>query len=196
MHGLVLVRNHSVFLDLRFGTASQKTSGRHTLLVISRKDLSHIYIHLNGSVFGIFIDSFLFWRFDLFGKAPYKKLFVCMYVCKELNHAVTGGLKNSGRNVKKGQDHRIYLFHLSKSVPPPTGHLLSYSPQLFSDPVVYEAARLPLQCSWSLAIGLASLQVSFEKLKSNLNQTWFIDIIWEPSYVQAVKGQRSSEINL
>ena len=37
-----LVINHSVFLDLRFGTASQKTSGRHTLLVISRKDLSHI----------------------------------------------------------------------------------------------------------------------------------------------------------
>ena len=62
-----------------FGTASQKTSGRHTLLVVSRKDLSHIYIHLNDSVFGIFIDSFLFWRFDLFGKAPYKKLFVCMY---------------------------------------------------------------------------------------------------------------------
>ena len=29
--------------------------------------------------------------------------------------------------------------------------------------------------------------VSFEKLKSNLNQTWFIDIIWEPSYVHAVK---------
>ena len=82
MHGLVLVINHSVFLDLRFGTASQKTSGRHTLLVVSRKDLSHIYIHLNDSVFGIFIDSFFFlcWRFDHFGKAPYKKLFVCMYV--------------------------------------------------------------------------------------------------------------------
>ena len=77
---IVLVINHSVFLDLRFGVASQKTSGRHTLLVVSRKDLSHIYIHLNDSVFGIFIDSFLFWRFDLFGKAPYKKLFVCMYV--------------------------------------------------------------------------------------------------------------------
>ena len=29
---------------------------------------------------------------------------------------------------------------------------------------------------------------SFEKLKSDLNQTWFIDIIWEPSYVHAVKG--------
>ena len=28
---------------------------------------------------------------------------------------------------------------------------------------------------------------SFEKLKSNLNQTWFIDIICEPSYVHAVK---------
>ena len=60
MHGLVLVINHSVFVDLRFGTASQKTSGRHTLLMVSRKDLSHIYIHLNDSVFGIFIDSFSF----------------------------------------------------------------------------------------------------------------------------------------
>ena len=29
---------------------------------------------------------------------------------------------------------------------------------------------------------------SFEKLKSDLNQTWFIDIILEPSYVHAVKG--------
>ena len=28
---------------------------------------------------------------------------------------------------------------------------------------------------------------SFEKLKSDLNQTWFIDIIWEPSYVHVVK---------
>ena len=34
---------------------------------------------------------------------------------------------------------------------------------------------------------------SFEKLKFDLNQTWFIDIILEPSYVQ---GQRSSEVNL
>ena len=33
-----------------------------------------------------------------------------------------------------------------------------------------------------------------EKLKSDLNQTWFIDIIWEPSYVHEVK--RSSEVNL
>ena len=52
--------------------------------MVSKKDLSHIYIHLNDSVFGIFIDSFfLFWRFDHFGKAPYKKLFACklMYVC-------------------------------------------------------------------------------------------------------------------
>ena len=80
MHGLVLVINHSVFLDLRFGTDSQKASERHTLLVVSRKDLSHIYIHLNDSVFGMFIDSFLFWRFDHFGKAPYKKLFVYIYV--------------------------------------------------------------------------------------------------------------------
>ena len=23
----------------------------------------------------------IYWRFDHFGKAPYKKLFVCMYVC-------------------------------------------------------------------------------------------------------------------
>ena len=31
---------------------------------------------------------------------------------------------------------------------------------------------------------------SFEKLKSDLNLhvTWFIDIIWEPLYVHAVKG--------
>ena len=28
----------------------------------------------------------------------------------------------------------------------------------------------------------------FEKLKSDWNQTWFNDIIWEPSYVHAVKG--------
>ena len=27
-----------------------------------------------------------------------------------------------------------------------------------------------------------------EKLKSDWNQTWFIGIIWEPSYVRAVKG--------
>ena len=41
---------------------------------------------------------------------------------------------------------------------------------------------------------------SFEKLKSDLNQTWFIDMIWKPSYVHVVKvtnkGQRSSEVNL
>ena len=30
--------------------------------------------------------------------------------------------------------------------------------------------------------------VSFEKLKSDLNKTWFIDIICEPSYVHAIKG--------
>ena len=40
----------------------------------------------------------------------------------------------------------------------------------------------------------------FEKLKSDWNQTWVIDIIWEPSYVHAVKvihqGQRSSEVKL
>ena len=28
---------------------------------------------------------------------------------------------------------------------------------------------------------------SFEKFKSKLNQAWFIDTIWEPSYVHAVK---------
>ena len=33
--------------------------------------------------------------------------------------------------------------------------------------------------------------VSFEKLNSDLNQTWFIDIIWEPSYVHPVKGHKS-----
>ena len=31
---------------------------------------------------------------------------------------------------------------------------------------------------------------SFEKLKSDLNQTWFIDITWEPSYVHAVEGHK------
>ena len=29
---------------------------------------------------------------------------------------------------------------------------------------------------------------SLEKLKSDFNQTWFIDIICEPSYVHSVKG--------
>ena len=29
---------------------------------------------------------------------------------------------------------------------------------------------------------------SFEKLKFDLNQTWFIDKICEPSYVHPVKG--------
>ena len=28
---------------------------------------------------------------------------------------------------------------------------------------------------------------SFEKLKFDLNQTWFIDQMWEPSYVHVVK---------
>ena len=42
---------------------------------------------------------------------------------------------------------------------------------------------------------------SFEKLKSDLNQTWFIDVIHvcEPSYVHAkvmYQGQRSSEVKL
>ena len=29
---------------------------------------------------------------------------------------------------------------------------------------------------------------SFEKLQSDRNQTWFVDMIWERSYVHAVKG--------
>ena len=42
---------------------------------------------------------------------------------------------------------------------------------------------------------------SFEKLKSDLNQTWFIGIIWEPSLCSCGQkvtnqGQRSSEVNL
>ena len=32
---------------------------------------------------------------------------------------------------------------------------------------------------------------TFEKLKSNWNQTWLIGIIWEPSYVHEVKGHIS-----
>ena len=32
---------------------------------------------------------------------------------------------------------------------------------------------------------------AFEKLKSDWNQTWFIDIIWEPSYVHVLKGHIS-----
>ena len=28
---------------------------------------------------------------------------------------------------------------------------------------------------------------SFEKLKSDLNHTWFIDVIWEPLYVHVVE---------
>ena len=42
--------------------------------------------------------------------------------------------------------------------------------------------------------------VSFEKLKSDWNQTWFVDVIWELSYVHAVKGhiqgQSLSEVKL
>ena len=39
---------------------------------------------------------------------------------------------------------------------------------------------------------------SFEKLKPDLNQTWFIDIIWEQPYVHVVKGHmpRSFEVKL
>ena len=30
--------------------------------------------------------------------------------------------------------------------------------------------------------------MSFEKLKSDWNQTWFMDTIWDPLYVHAVRG--------
>ena len=32
---------------------------------------------------------------------------------------------------------------------------------------------------------------SFEKLKSDWNQIWFVDIIWEPLYVHVSKGHKS-----
>ena len=32
--------------------------------------------------------------------------------------------------------------------------------------------------------------VLFEKLKSDWNQTWFIDTIWDPLYVHAVKSHK------
>ena len=32
---------------------------------------------------------------------------------------------------------------------------------------------------------------SFEKLKSDWNQSWFIDVMYEPSNVHEVKGHRS-----
>ena len=31
---------------------------------------------------------------------------------------------------------------------------------------------------------------SFEKLQSDWNQTWFIDIMWEPTHVHEVKGHK------
>ena len=40
---------------------------------------------------------------------------------------------------------------------------------------------------------------SFEKLKYDWNQTWFIDRIWDPLYVHAKvihQSQRSSEVKL
>ena len=41
---------------------------------------------------------------------------------------------------------------------------------------------------------------SSEKVKSDLNQTWFTDLVWKSSYVYVAKvtneGQRSSEVNL
>ena len=37
---------------------------------------------------------------------------------------------------------------------------------------------------------------SFEKLKSDWNQTWFIYIIWELSYVHAVKGHLRSSCKI
>ena len=55
--------------------------------MVSRKDFSHIYIHLNDSVFGIFIDSFYFGALIILEKrrGPIdKKLFVYMYVCNKL----------------------------------------------------------------------------------------------------------------
>ena len=49
--------------------------------MVSRKDLSHIYIHLNDSVFGIFIDSFYFGALIILEKRPIRNcLYVCMYV--------------------------------------------------------------------------------------------------------------------
>ena len=32
---------------------------------------------------------------------------------------------------------------------------------------------------------------SFEKLTFDWNQTWFIDTLWDPSYVHVIKGQIS-----
>ena len=43
----------------------------------------------------------------------------------------------------------------------------------------------------SCKIGWNVKMASFEKFKSDLNQIWFIDIIWKPSYVHAVKGYKS-----
>ena len=56
--------------------------------------------------------------------------------------------------------------------------------------------RSSCRIGWKCEYGL------IRKVKSDLNQTWFIDMIWEPSYVHAVsqkvtnQGQRSSEVNL
>ena len=54
------------------------------------------------------------------------------------------------------------------------------------------------QVRWKMLVFV--IQVSFERLKSDWDQTWFMDIIWEPSYVDEVKvtyrGQRSSEVKL
>ena len=37
---------------------------------------------------------------------------------------------------------------------------------------------------------------SFEKLKSNCNQTWFIDIRWEPTPVHEVKGHMKVKVHV
>ena len=42
------------------------------------------------------------------------------------------------------------------------------------------------QVTWKMLVFV--IWVSFEKLKFDLDQTWFMDIKWEPSYVDEVKG--------
>ena len=70
----------------------------------------------------------------------------------------------------------------------------------FVDDVKGHISRSKVICGQVVRQAENVKMASFEKLKSDLNQTWFIDIIWRPSYVHAVKvtnqGQRSSEVNL
>ena len=109
MHGLVLVINHSVFLDLRFGTASQKTPGRHTLLVVSRKDLSHIHIHLNDSVFVFLLILFYFGALIFLEKRPIRNcLYVCMYVC--INCQIKPSFASRGSYSEHYDDFGIQMF--------------------------------------------------------------------------------------